>query len=252
MQTRDDDAFAPFGRLADESRAPGETAGVRTRAVELIESLDPISFPAARKQRLLLSLGRGSVKQRWTWLRPVVVGAVLLGGGAAASAALTGWPARLMRSLETPTSLRSASPSSARPATARAAPMMEPTVIVDARPVTAPPAPSPAPVRRSVTEARPHRAQAEPLSDDPSLLVGAAHALRVDRDPELARALAKRYLDRQPRGALADEALAISIEAAIDHHDADAAALSARYLAQFPHGSFRALAERTLALPQRR
>jgi hypothetical protein len=115
------------------------------------------------------------------------------------------------------------------------------------------PAPMPLPtssVRRSPGEPRRGR-QVEQPSDDPSLLVGATRALRIDRDPELARALAKRYLDRQPSGALADEALAISIEAALDHHDADAAALSARYLAQFPHGSFRALAERTLASQRR-
>ncbi len=252
MATRDDDASAPFGRLADESRdRPGETAGVRARAVELIESMDSVRFPVGRKQRLLLSLGRGSVKQRWTWLRPVVVGVVLL-GGAAASAALTGWPARLMRSLESPVSPKAESRSVTRPPTVHTAPTIRPTVVVEALSVTAPPPPSSAPVRRSPMEARPRRPQAEPPSDDPSLLVGATHALRVDRDPELARALAKRYLDRQPRGALADEALAISIEAAIDHHDADAAALSARYLAQFPHGSFRALAERTLASSQSR
>ena len=252
MATRDDGVFAPFGRLADESRdRPGETGGVRARAVELIESMDPIRFPAARKQRLLLSLGRGSVKQRWMWLRPVVIGAVLLGGGAAASAALMGWPVRLMRSLETHVSPRAEVRSVTRSSTVRTAPMIVPTPVVEARPVMAPRAPAASPVRRSI-EAPARRPQAEQPADDPSLLVGATHALRVNRDPELARALAKRYLDREPKGALADEALAISIEAALDHHDADAAALSARYLAQFPHGSFRALAERTLASSQSR
>jgi hypothetical protein len=71
--------------------------------------------------------------------------------------------------------------------------------------------------------------------------------LRVDRDPKLARALANRYLEWHPRGVLADEALAISIEAAIENNDADVRALSAQYLAQFPRGSFRGLAERALA-----
>ena len=253
MATPDDGAFVPFGRLADESGdRPGQPAGVRGRAVELIESMDRIRFPAARKQRLLLSLGRGAVKQRWMWLRPVVVGAVLLAGGAAASAALTGWPARLMRSLEMHVSPKAESRSVTRPPTVHTAPMTVPPVVVEARPVAAPPTPASSPVRRSPSEVRARRPQPDLSADDPSLLVGATHALRVNRDPELARALAKRYLDRQPNGALADEALAISIEAAIDHHDADAAALSARYLAQFPHGSFRALAERTLASSQGR
>ncbi len=254
MATRDDETFAPFGRLTDESRdRAGEMAGVRGRAVELIESMDPIRFPAARKQRLLLSLGHGSsVKQRWILFRPVVVGAVLLGGGAAASAALTSWPARLMRSVATHVSPEAEVRSVTRSSTEHVAPVIVPPAVVEAHPVTAPPVPASAPIRRSPIEARTRRLQAEQSADDPSLVVGATHALRVERDPELARALAKRYLDRQPRGALADEALAISIEAAIDHHDADAAALSARYLAQFPHGSFRALAERTLASSQPR
>jgi hypothetical protein len=246
MVTRDDDVFAPFGRLADErGDRPGETAGVRARAVELLESVDPIRFQAGRKQRLLLSLGRGSVRHGWRWLRPVLAGAVLLSGGAVASAALTGWPARLMRSLETPAPPRLDPSLVARPATVHSNPAARATAFIETNPKTVPP--PLAPVRRAPIETRSRRPQAELLTDDPSLLADATHALRVNRDPALARALAKLYLDRQPRGALADEALAISIEAAIDHHDADAEALSARYLAQFPRGSFRALAERTIA-----
>jgi hypothetical protein len=84
------------------------------------------------------------------------------------------------------------------------------------------------------------------------LLVEATRALRVDRDPKLARELANRYLERHPHGELEEEALAIAIEAAVDRGDPDALALSARYLAQFPRGSFRTLAERTLASSDRR
>jgi hypothetical protein len=258
MATRDDDDFAPFDRLVDGSYdRPSELAGVRARAVDLraravdlIESMDPIRLPLGRKQRLLLSLGRGEVRPRTMWLRPVVVGAVLMGSGAIASAAFTGWPTRLVRSLETLVSPRADSRSAPRLPALYQGLTIQATPAVESVPSTTPP--PPLVVRRPVVDNRARRPQAEAPSDDPSLLVGATRALRVDRDPELARSLAKRYLERQPRGALADEALAISIEAAIDHHDADAAALSARYLAQFPHGSFRALAERTLAWSQNR
>jgi hypothetical protein len=257
MATRDDE-FTPFGRLVEESRdRAGEAAGVparavdlRARAIELIDSMDPIHFPVGRKQRLLLSLGRGEVRPRSTWLRPVVVGVVLMGSGAIASAALTGWPTRLVRSLEALASPRADSRSAPRLPAVHQGLTIQATAAVESVPATPPP--SPVVVRRPAIENRARRPQGEPSSEDPSLLVQATRALRVDRDPELARSLAKRYLERQPRGALADEALAISIEAAIDHHDADAAALSARYLAQFPHGSFRALAERTLASSQSR
>jgi hypothetical protein len=250
MATRDDNELAPFGRLVDEyHNRPGEAAGVRARAVELVESMDPIRLPLGRKQRLLLSLGRGSVRQRSTWLRPVVVGVVLMGSGAIASAALTGWPTRLVRSLETLVAPRADFRSVLRPPAVHPGLTIQTTAAVESNPSTSPP--SPVVVRRP-SESRPRRPQAERPADDPSLLVEATRALRVDRDPELARFLAKRYLERQPRGALADEALAISIEAAIDHHDADAPALSAKYLAQFPHGSFRALAARTLEASERR
>jgi hypothetical protein len=250
MGARDDD-FTPLGRLVDESRdRPGEVAGVPARAAELVESMDPIHLPLGRKQRLLLSLGRGEVRPRSRWLRPVVVGVVLMGSGAVASAALTGWPTRLIRSLETLASPMVDSGSVRQPPVALQGLTIEPPAAVESVRSTTPP--SPVVVRRPATETRARRPQVELPSDDPSLLVQATRALRVDRDPVLARSLAKRYLDGQPRGSLADEALAISIEAAIDHHDVDASALSARYLAQFPHGSFRALAERTLASSQRR
>jgi hypothetical protein len=246
-----DDEVSKLERLAD---APGEGSGeaswVRVRAVELVKSMDPMRFPVGQKQRLLLSTGQGWVRGPSFWLRPLVVGALLMGTGAIASATLTNWPARLLRSYRTFVSgtadSRPRAPAPAQPA----------------RLVTKPPAPEPIPsapvqpsatIRRAPVEAHARRALPVPPSDDHILLIEATRALRVDHDPRLARDLASRYLDRQPHGALADEALAISIEAAIESHDPDAAALSASYLARFPRGSFRGLAERTLASsPDRR
>jgi hypothetical protein len=72
-------------------------------------------------------------------------------------------------------------------------------------------------------------------------------ALRVERNPARARALLARYLGEHPSGDLAEEALALSIEAAVAQHDADVAALAARYLRLYPHGSFQALARQALA-----
>lgn len=80
--------------------------------------------------------------------------------------------------------------------------------------------------------------------DDSRLVVQAMHALRVDDDPALARALCRVYLDRHPNGAVAQEALALAIEAAIAHGDPDASVLGARYLRQHPNGPFRGLARR--------
>jgi hypothetical protein len=69
-------------------------------------------------------------------------------------------------------------------------------------------------------------------------------ALRRDGDPTLARALTRAYLDRHPHGALAEEALALTVEAAVARRDPDAPSLGARYLRQYPDGPFRGLARK--------
>src|SRR4051812_44093742 len=101
MATRDNDEFAPLDRLVDASSGlPAESTWVRARAIQLVQSMEPFRAPSGRKQRLLLSLGQGWVRRRFVWLRPVTMGALLLGSGAIASAALTSWPARLVRSFD--------------------------------------------------------------------------------------------------------------------------------------------------------
>jgi hypothetical protein len=84
-------------------------------------------------------------------------------------------------------------------------------------------------------------------AEDPALVVEATRALRVARDPRRARLLAARYLHEHPGGALAEEAQAIVVEAALAHHDPDASTQAARYLSLYPHGSFRAAAERAIS-----
>ena len=86
-----------------------------------------------------------------------------------------------------------------------------------------------------------------PVSEDTSTVSAAMRALRVERNPVRARGLLARYLAEHPNGNLAEEALAMSIEAAVAHHDADVAALASRYLRVYPHGSFQSLARQALA-----
>ena len=72
-------------------------------------------------------------------------------------------------------------------------------------------------------------------------------ALRVEANPVRARRLLAGYLDRHPGGSLAEEALAMSIEAAVAHGDDDAPALARKYVRRYPAGHFSGLARRTLA-----
>ena len=74
-------------------------------------------------------------------------------------------------------------------------------------------------------------------------MLGGMRALRLDHNPVRARALLTRYLAAHPNGALAEDALALSIEAAVAHHDADASALARGYLRRYPSGPFSALAQ---------
>src|SRR4051812_2465196 len=105
MATPGDDTFPPLERLlGDSTGKPAETDAVRARAVELLRSMDEFQVPLGRKQRLLFRLGQGhaSRARRVGWLRPVVIGAFLMGigGGAIASVSLTRWPAWIVRSYQ--------------------------------------------------------------------------------------------------------------------------------------------------------
>jgi hypothetical protein len=90
-----------------------------------------------------------------------------------------------------------------------------------------------------------------PVSEDERPVLVAMRALRRDNNPVLARSLLQAYLAEHPTGALAEEALALSIESAVAHHDSDAEVLAARYLQKYPTGPFGSLARQTLTLRQK-
>jgi hypothetical protein len=83
--------------------------------------------------------------------------------------------------------------------------------------------------------------------EDPSQVAEAVRALRKQGDAARAQALLDRYLKANPRGALAEDALALSIEAAAARKDPRAADYAARYLAKYPNGRFKTVAERALS-----
>ena len=106
-------------------------------------------------------------------------------------------------------------------------------------------------MRAEPAAARIHRAaRPSTAEDETALLLEAMRALRRQGDPARARVLLTRYLQQHPTGALAEEALAMSIEAAVAAHDADAPALARRYLRSYPGGPFRAVATQALSQPR--
>lgn len=240
-------------------------------ALGLLRGAEPYRAPAGRKQRVQLRLGHTPRRHAPLVLRLAVMALVLCGGAAIVSAALGDWPGWMARAYErvvgkppaghTPTRTRAprrgaalrgadlneapsreapsgeASPSEMPPPAAGS----ESQTPVPAAPITRAPESR---LQRDAIAPRPRRAVASTaaVSEDTSAVSAAMRALRVERNPARARGLLARYLSEHPNGNLAEEALAMSIEAAIAHHDADVADLANRYLRTYPQGSFQALA----------
>jgi hypothetical protein len=75
--------------------------------------------------------------------------------------------------------------------------------------------------------------------EDPAPLLEAIRTLRSNGDPARAGVLLAQYLKAYPHSLLSEDALALSIEAAVARHDSRSVAdLARRYLAQFPAGRY--------------
>lgn len=240
---------------------PGELWEDAAWAAELLREAPPHRLKPGERQRVLLGLGRAWVVTRRTWpLRLAATVTALVAATAIARAGLghlPGWLTRLSGSTR-PSSqadghvlpsvirhrkLAAATAAPERQIAAPPAPVADPVPVVDPAPVPGP-AVAEAP-HATVSAHRPARPPATPAARperDTELVVQAMRALHHDGDPTLARALCTAYLQRHPDGPLAEEALALTIEAAIAQHEPDASALGAGYLRRYPTGPFRGLA----------
>jgi hypothetical protein len=83
--------------------------------------------------------------------------------------------------------------------------------------------------------------------EDPARLLEAIRTLRSEGDAVRAGALLADYLRTYPRSPMTEDALALSIEAAVARHDSRSATESVRqYLAEFPTGRYRIFASRAV------
>jgi type IV secretory pathway VirB10-like protein len=251
-----------------------ESTGPFTEAeaelAELVEACEPIVISEASKRRSLSAVyGRHHERRRSVrfGLRAATAACLLLVTGAATAAVFgVRWKLPAPR------------PAATAPApvvhVARARPRAELAPIAElelpAEPEAEPQiAPPPPPVHRAragkseekseetskerfkETSKERFKERSKEKSEDPSLVVSAIQALRQDHDPERAGRLLAAYLRTHPRGALAEEAVALSIEAADGRHNPAATTFASRYLKEYPNGRFRAVAERVLARPAR-
>jgi hypothetical protein len=211
---------------ADEARLRG-----------LVEASATGDLPEDTRRRVyasVLSRHETRGRARVAILRPAVVFTVLLVAAGATTAATLGrrWIEQRERAAAV-SALPPSAPKVERP-TAR-------SITVD--PVVVSPVeeslPEPPSVRRSPNRARPR-------SEDPSEVVRAVDALRNQHDPERAAKLLAQYLATHPRGALVEEAVALSIEAAVARQDPGASDFARRYLRDYPNGRFRQTAQAVL------
>lgn len=220
----------------------GTSVGAEAELAGLVEACEPVRVSEARKAHSLNAIyARHHARRRSLrfTMRFAMAGGVLLAAGAATAAAFgvhfRSQPARPAALALAPAPLPHRLARAARPA----APIADPSPPAVEAPL---PAIEPAPA------ARVHHAHAM-KSEDPSLVVSAIQALRQEHDPERASRLLAGYLRTYPRGALAEEAVALSIEAADARHSPTATAFAERYLKEYPNGRFRQTAARVLARP---
>jgi hypothetical protein len=220
-------------RLVD---LPGDDRLV-ARAQALIDAMGRTPESDERSLRVRRSLdtaGRGAAP-RWVWRGALAFGLVGVSAVAAASGSVWWRPPSPAR----------APAAGVASVTSPVAPKLAASLSVAA----APPAVTPPTDAIVVTSAPPRRAAppvtAAPLSDV-ARVHEAAKALRHDADPERALQLLEPPGSRIT-GPLAEEALALRIEASAARGDGRRAKLAAAYLAQYPNGRYKELATKALA-----
>lgn len=235
-------------RLSEEI-LPADSPG--SKLADLVRGAQPFRANPFRKRMILQRLTRASVAPR-AWLpKPVlasVVAAVV--GSAGIAGASYGWyksrvaAQRAEARASEPVRTTPSAPRKALPAPIAAPPPQLETV-------------EPESSTKKPVESSPNRHLERPLAarqrvskenaEDPSEVLEAIRALRKQGDAARAQVLLDQYLKTHPSGALTEDALVLSIEAALARHDPRASEYAKRYLNRFPNGRFRGLAQRVLA-----
>ncbi len=222
-------------------------SGLEAEALALLSSMSPAVPPSGMKRRVRIGLLERSLGRSEWPLRRLIAVTVLLGAAAAGATPLV---ASLFESpMRPPSPAASGSVSMEREAASSRPPTpsdrIERTAAASTEgvPAVAPEAPRPSAVRAVV--ARP-----SPTVDEASRLVfEAMRALRREGQPERARHLLAEHQARYGGSALGEEALALSMEAAVAVGDPQASSLAKRYLKRYPAGHYRETAERIASRP---
>jgi hypothetical protein len=206
------------------------------RAHELIDAVGPTVPSEVRLRRVRRALDQPVGPSRRVWVLRVALALAIAGVGASALAF---------------SGVFSAAPSPQGALTAPAvAPPLRHAPARPSMPVAGPAEPDEETVVAPTPRVTPRTRRSEPPgapvgASDVARIHEAAKALRADGDP--ARALQLLESSEKVAGPLAEEALALRIEAANASHDPRAKSLAQSYLSRYPAGRYGELARRTLA-----
>jgi hypothetical protein len=209
-------------------------------AAKLIRAVGPLAPSEHRRRRVWARLQSTTVSRAWPARRILYVAAACALFAAASSAAIGRYWS---------TSKDSPEPSGVAPRVANS-----PAVNAAATPM---PAPVPdasvsPPARTTQRSAAVSKVRSTPAEPEPeaALLLRAMKARRQG-DTTQVEALAAEYRLKHPDGALGEEALILSIEAAQSLGEPKARALAREYLSRYPRGRFRSQAAHVATTPSR-
>jgi hypothetical protein len=233
----------PLKRLIDEELTQGSPEHALAELVRAAPRFERTSFD---KERIFARVRIAVAAPRRRVWAVAAAALVLSVGGLAAAAVDRLW---LSKPLAPPSSVTASPPSpiaSFGPALAAPASGTGSSDLPSARQVLADPALSAVKPRSPSTRLKNDgRVSDSRHSDgeDPGPVLEAIQALRSRGDAPRASVLLADYLRAHPRSVLSEDALALSIEAALARHDSRSAAeFGRRYLEQFPSGRYKAFA----------
>ncbi len=210
-----------------------------SRAQVLIRAIGPTVESEERLRRVRRSLDApaGAAAPRWRWRLGLAVGALALSAAAAAGISA-------VTRVESPEqAVANDAPQRLSPGPATSAPVTQPSPLPVEHAVEAVPPAAPTSSSTS-TKVPSSRAAAPPLSDV-ARVHEAAKALRHEGDAQ--RALQLLEHGAPVTGPLAEEALALRIEASVASGNGRQAKLATAYLARYPQGRYRELAKKALS-----
>jgi hypothetical protein len=214
-------------------------------AQALLAKVMPLEPSADRQRRVRLRLDASSRQPLPPFLRPALVAAMLLAVTAAGAKMGGVLPASAGNAVEQ---------LFAKPVETISAPIAQAkarTLASKAKAVE-PEAERPLELSDLPLEHAPRARTAAPAPSTPGAKL-MVEAMQARRSGDTARAskLLKEYQRKYPEGALQEEALALSMEAAAARGDAGANKLARQYLERYPNGRFRDQAQRVLRPAQR-